>query len=63
MLRRTRELEGNLTRLAVPRRSPTVRSLWILLVAPQNVVKGKEKEISIESVQKSVCKYLVRVVI
>jgi chromosomal replication initiator protein len=53
-----RELEGNLTRLAAL--STLTNSPFTIDFARQvlqNVVKGKEKEISIESVQKAVCKY------
>ncbi len=53
-----RELEGSLTRLAA------LSTLTNSQVTPdfakqvlQNLVKGKEKEVSIESVQKAVCKY------
>lgn len=53
-----RELEGGLTRLAALAsltRSPiTIEFARQVL---QNLVKGKEKEISIETVQKAVCKY------
>jgi chromosomal replication initiator protein len=53
-----RELEGNLTRLAA---LSTLTNCQVTLdfarQVLQNIVKGKEKEVSIESVQKSVCKY------
>lgn len=53
-----RELEGNLTRLSA---LSTLTNCQVTLdfarQVLQNVVKGKEKEVSIESVQKSVCKY------
>ncbi len=53
-----RELEGSLTRLAA------LSTLTNSAITPdfarqvlQNLVKGKEREVSIESVQKAVCKY------
>jgi chromosomal replication initiator protein len=53
-----RELEGSLTRLsalATLTNSPV--TLDFARQVLQNLVKGKEKEISIETVQKAVCKY------
>jgi chromosomal replication initiator protein len=59
-----RELEGSLTRLAalstLTNSSVTIDFARQVL---QNLVKGKEKEVSIETVQKAVCKYFgIRVV-
>lgn len=53
-----RELEGNLTRLsALSTLTNSPLTIDFARQVLQNVVKGKEKEISIESVQKAVCKY------
>lgn len=53
-----RELEGNLTRLAaLSTLTNSPLTIDFARQVMQNVVKGKEKEISIESVQKAVCKY------
>jgi chromosomal replication initiator protein len=53
-----RELEGSLTRLgALATLSNSPITIDFTRQVLQNLVKGKEKEISIESVQKTVCKY------
>lgn len=53
-----RELEGNLTRLAaLSTLTNSPITIDFARQVLQNVVKGKEKEVSIESVQKAVCKY------
>lgn len=53
-----RELEGNLTRLsALSTLTNSPLTIDFARQVLQNVVKGKEKEVSIESVQKAVCKY------
>ena len=53
-----RELEGGLTRLgALATLTRSAITLEFARQVLQNLVKGKEKEISIEAVQKAVCKY------
>jgi chromosomal replication initiator protein len=53
-----RELEGGLTRLgALATLTRSAITLEFARQVLQNLVKGKEKEISVEAVQKAVCKY------
>ena len=53
-----RELEGNLTRLsALASLTNSKVTLEFARQVLQNMVKDREKEVSIESVQKAVCKY------
>lgn len=53
-----RELEGSLTRLsALSTLTNSIVNIDFARQVLQNLVKGKEKEVSIETVQKAVCKY------